>query len=202
MIKYIALFFVYARKVINRLYMYLARSLFAEHGTRLVFSPLESRLDYAHISVGDHVYIGPGASFTAANSHIYIGNGVMFGPNVTIQGGNHAFHIVGKLLADYTLADKKKTDDEPVRIGDDVWIGTGAILLKGSRVGRGAIVAAGAVVNRDVPPYSICGGVPARVIKFRWGLDDILNHESICYPPEKRVSKELLEKAFNNNQKK
>lgn len=55
-----------------------------------------------------------------------------------------------------------------VQIGNDVWIGTGAILLDGVTIGNGAIVAAGAVVNKDVPPYAVVGGVPAKIIKYRF----------------------------------
>lgn len=54
-------------------------------------------------------------------------------------------------------------------IGNDVWIGTRAIIMPGVRIGDGAVIAAGAVVTRDVPPYAVVGGVPARVIKFRFG---------------------------------
>jgi len=57
---------------------------------------------------------------------------------------------------------------EPVRIGNDVWIGNRAVIMGGVTVGDGAIVAAGAVVTKDVPPYAIVGGVPARVIKYRF----------------------------------
>ena len=55
-----------------------------------------------------------------------------------------------------------------MQIGNDVWIGTGAILLDGVTIGNGAIVAAGAVVNKDVPPYAVVGGVPAKIIKYRF----------------------------------
>ena len=56
---------------------------------------------------------------------------------------------------------------EPVLIGDDVWIGTGAIILQGIQIGHGSIIAAGAVVTRDIPPYSIAMGTPARVTGSR-----------------------------------
>ena len=61
----------------------------------------------------------------------------------------------------------------PIRIGDYVWIGAGAVILQNVRVGKGAVVAAGAVVSRDVPPYAIVGGVPARVIGKR---NEVLNY--------------------------
>ncbi len=109
----------------------------------------------------------------------------MFGPNVTIRGGNHASHIIGKYLFDYTDADKLPEDDEPVIIEDDVWVGTGAIILKGVRVGTGAIIAAGAVVTKDVPPYTIVGGVPAKVIKHRFNKEELAQHISLI---EKRAA--------------
>jgi len=60
------------------------------------------------------------------------------------------------------------SDDRPVIIGSDVWIGRGAIVLPGVTLGDGCIVGAGSVVTRDVPPYAICGGIPAKVIKYRF----------------------------------
>lgn len=64
-------------------------------------------------------------------------------------------------------------------IGNDVWIGTGAIILKGVTVGDGAVIASGAVVTKDVPPYAIVGGVPAKIIKFRFDARTIEKMEKI-----------------------
>ena len=61
----------------------------------------------------------------------------------------------------------------PIVIGNDVWLGTNAIVLSGVTVGDGAVVAAGAVVTRDVPPYAVVAGVPARVIKMRFSAEQI-----------------------------
>ena len=75
-------------------------------------------------------------------------------------------------------------------------------LLSGVHIGRGAIVAAGAVVSKDVPPYSIVGGIPARIIKFRWTIEEILEHEHILYPEEERLAKyELIEIFQKHNDK-
>jgi acetyltransferase-like isoleucine patch superfamily enzyme len=172
--------------------MYLYKHQFADCGKNVIFYPTQSDIYYRHISIGNQVYIGPGASLIALISYIKIGNKVSFGPNVTIRGGNHSAHIIGKFMADYQTSDKRLEDDQPVIIEDDVWVGTSAIILKGVRIGRGAIVAAGAVVIKDVPPYSIVGGVPAEVLKFRWNVEEILQHEKMLYSPQERLSEVLL----------
>jgi len=181
-----------AAKAYDRILMHLYKFQFARCGRNVVFYPTRSDLYYRHISIGNDVFIGPGASFIALVSSITIGDKVMIGPNVTIRGGNHSTHIVGRMMADYCLSDKLPQDDEPVVIETDVWVGTGAIILKGVRVGRGAIIAAGAVVTKDVAPYSIVGGVPAHHIRFRWGSEDIIRHESLVYPPHERLDAEFV----------
>jgi acetyltransferase-like isoleucine patch superfamily enzyme len=178
-------------RIYERTLMYIYKEQFASCGKRVYFNPAKSYFLYKTISIGNHVSIGRGAMFMASESSIKIGDNVMFAPNVSIVGGNHSTHIVGKLMADYKLSDKLATDDLPVIIEDDVWVGTGACILNGVTIHRGAIVAAGAVVTKDVPPYSIVAGVPAKVIKYRWGKDEINKHEEMVYPPSKRLGKIL-----------
>ncbi|MDP4268280.1 MAG: DapH/DapD/GlmU-related protein [Bacteroidota bacterium] len=172
--------------------MRIFKSLFKKCGKNVYFSPTKSLFSYENISIGDNVYIGPGAVFLSSVSYIKIGDKTFFGPNTTIVTGNHSNYIIGKLMADYQLKDKLPTDDAPVIISNDVWIGTGAIILKGVTIDRGAIIAAGAVVTKDVPPYAIVSGVPARLIKFRWKLSEIIQHEEMLYNKENRINEELL----------
>lgn len=87
----------------------------------------------------------------------------MIAPSVSIRDTDHGFSRTDIPMMQQDL------DTSPVCIGDDVWIGHGAIILKGVRIGDGAIVAAGAVVTRNVAPFSIVGGVPAREIAKRNG---------------------------------
>ncbi len=181
------------KSVWNRILILYYREKFAECGSNVTFNPMVSNIYYEHVSVGDFVYIGPGALLMATKeSHIYIRNNVLIGPEVSIVAGNHSSHILGKLMYDYIIEDKLSSDDEPVIIEDDVWIGTGAIILKGVTINRGSIIAAGALVTKDVPAYSIVGGVPARVLKYRWTPEEILQHESMIYPEDKRLSGEEL----------
>lgn len=175
----LALFLDFLSKAYDRCLMYIYKSLFFKVGVKCLFFPTKSDLHYKNISLGDQVFIGPGASFIATRSNIIIGNKVMFGPNVTIRGGNHSTHIVGRYMADYKSSDKLHSDDQDVVISDDVWVGTGAIILKGVHIGQGAIIAAGAVVNRDVSEYSIVAGVPAKHLKYRFSEDDIIRHKEL-----------------------
>ena len=101
------------------------------------------------------------------------------------------------LCSQITEENKPKGYDKDIVVENDVWIGCNVTLLAGVTVGRGAIIAAGAVVSKDVPPYAIAGGVPAKVIRFKWTVDQILEHESKLYPENERFSKEYLEQIIN-----
>jgi acetyltransferase-like isoleucine patch superfamily enzyme len=105
------------------------------------------------LDIGDQVDIG---EFThiRANGGIQIGSRVLIASHVVITSRTHPV----------TLPRYGVTDDAPVIIGDDVWIGAGAIVLPGVTIGDGAVVAAGAVVTRSVEPRAIVAGVPARTI--------------------------------------
>jgi len=179
--KLLAKLIVLIGKIYNRVLMYIFKSSFASIGRNVIFHPDKSEFTYKNITIGDNVGIGNGARFIAAISHIYIGNNVAFAPNVTIRGGNHRYDIIGKFITDYTEKDKRPEDDEAVHIGNDVWIGTNVTILKGVKIGNGAIVAAGALVNKSIPPYAIVGGVPAKILKYRFTEDEVKQHERILY---------------------
>lgn len=82
-------------------------------------------------------------------------------------------HPIDGLSSSFELCPPRPIENPPVVIGNDVWVGAKAVVLSGVTIGDGAVVAAGAVVTKDVPPYAIVGGVPARVIKFRFSEDMI-----------------------------
>jgi len=172
--------------------MLLYRPLFAAHGRNFRFDPAGD-YSYGTIYVGHDVHLGLRPFLNATRSTIRIGNKVIFGPEVTIRGGNHRTDLVGRFMFDVTEAEKLPENDRDVVIEDDVWIGTRAIILHGVTIGRGAIVGAGAVVAKNVPPYAIVGGVPAKVFKYRWDVETILRHEATLYPQQQRLSRNVLE---------
>lgn len=77
-------------------------------------------------------------------------------------------------------------------VEEDVWIGINVTLLAGAHIGRGAIIGAGAVVRGEVPPYAVVIGNPARIIKFKWSVEDIMEHEKKLYPENVRFSEAEL----------
>jgi acetyltransferase-like isoleucine patch superfamily enzyme len=114
-----------------------------------------------NISIGDHVLINSGGTFHAEYAPLIIGNDVLVGYEVMIFTFNHAIAKRDVLIRQQGHVAK------PVAIGNNVWIGARSIILAGVTIGEGAVIAAGAVVTKDVPPYTIVGGVPAKVMKQR-----------------------------------
>ena len=100
----------------------------------------------------------------------------MFGPKVTVITGGHRTDIVGRYMSSVTDSEKRPEDDRDIVFEGDNWIGANVTVLRGVKIGKGAVVAAGAVVTKDVPAYSIVGGVPAKVIKNRFSEEDLKRH--------------------------
>lgn len=83
-------------------------------------------------------------------------------------------------------------------VEEDVWIGINVTLLPGAHIGRGAIIGACSVVTKEIPPYAVAVGNPARVIKFKWSIEDIIKHEKALYPENERFSVEELRTCRKN----
>jgi len=108
------------------------------------------------VLIGDHTRIGLHNTIIGP---VKIGNHVNLAQGITVTALNHNFDDAEKRI------DEQGVSTNPVTIEDDVWIGANAVILPGVTIGNHCVVAAGAVVTKDVPPHSLMAGVPAKVIK-------------------------------------
>ena len=113
-----------------------------------------------NIIIGDNVTINRFSVITAKDK-VIIGNNVLIGSHVIINSGNHVFSNVDIPI------NQQGHSIAPIIIEDDVWIGSNACVLAGVTIGKGSVIGAGAVVTKNVEPYSVMGGVPATLIKKR-----------------------------------
>ncbi len=133
--------------------------------------------------LGDHTYIQRNSSVL----NCAIGKFCSIGPNVNIGLGQHpiervsthpAFYSITQPLAlTFAIGDTFEPY-KPIEIGNDVWMGHSSLIMDGVKIGNGAVIAANSVVTTDVPPYAIVGGVPAKIIRYRFDDETIRKIES------------------------
>jgi acetyltransferase-like isoleucine patch superfamily enzyme len=112
------------------------------------------------IVIGSHTAIGA-YSYIGAAGGVIIGDNVLFGQRVSVHAENHKFDRLDIPIREQGVS------RAGVRIEDDCWIGSHSVILDGVTIGKGAIVAAGSVVSRDIPPGAVVSGVPARLTRLR-----------------------------------
>ncbi|MDQ1284076.1 MAG: hypothetical protein QG620_424 [Patescibacteria group bacterium] len=117
-------------------------------------------LPHASIKIGRGVFIGEN-SVIRGQGGVTIGNDCLISPKVSILAVNHSFASADLLIKDQPL------DAKGIIIGDDVWVGGGATILDGVKIGRGSVIGAGSVVTKDIPEFSVAVGNPAKVVKSR-----------------------------------
>lgn len=173
---------------VYRITLFLKKSfykLFIENGLKGAFGQCGKHVKVArdseffpekNIYIGNNVSIGPYALFWSLHAKIQIEDNVLIGPRVTIVTGDHRSDIIGKHIIDVGENEKKQENDQDVIIENGAWIGANVTILKGVRIGTDAIIAAGSVVTKNVDPYSVFGGVPAKKIKDRFSKNDQLRH--------------------------
>jgi acetyltransferase-like isoleucine patch superfamily enzyme len=122
------------------------------------------------IHIGDRSSIGHN-SVLVCRERIQIGNDCMLAAFCYVLDVDHEFRQTGRPIREQGLR------IAPVVIGNDVWVGAGTIILRGVTIGDGAVIAAGSVVTRDVPPHTVVAGMPAKVIKRRDELEPAAAHE-------------------------
>lgn len=149
------------------------RGRFGHFGQGASFDPVTSRITgYEHLHLGAGVYIGPYAVLSA-NAEVSIGADTVIGPGFMLMTGDHKFSLPGVSYRELTEGDTR-----PVKIGRNVWIGARVTVLSGVTVGDASMLAAGAVVTKDVEPFSVVGGVPAEHLRWRFEGKDRALHEA------------------------
>lgn len=136
-----------------------AKKLFAYCGDNVIVERGAWFRTGGTLSVGDNSNIGINANI---NGFVSIGKDVLMGPDVIIMSRNHVFDNPNT-----PIRKQGYTEHRPVKIGDDVWISARVIILPGVTIGNGSVVAAGSIVTKDIPPYTVVVGVPAVPVKRR-----------------------------------
>lgn len=132
-----------------------------------------------NIYVGNNCQIGARSLFWSTRAKIILKDYVLMGPGVTIITGDHRTDIVGKHIIEVSDDEKLPEHDGDVVIESGTWIGANVTILKDVIIGEGAVVAAGAVVTKNVEPYTIVAGVPAKKIKNRFSEMDLEEHRCL-----------------------
>ena len=143
----------------------------------------------------DYSKIQPYCKFIMGdNSKVVIKKFSVFAPGVLVVDHNHVptVGIPHIFNGEYHIHD----NDKDIIVEEDCWVGANASLLPGAHLGRGCIIGAAAVVNREVPPYAVVVGIPGKVIGAKFSIDDIIKHEEEIYKPEERYSRSELESIF------
>lgn len=135
------------------------RGLFTEMGLNVNVEHNAFFGDGRNIRIGDHSGLGINSRLLGP---VTVGRHVMMGPDVIVFTSNHRCDRL-----DIPMTRQGSTDPGPVVIGDDVWIGARVIILPGVTIGEGAVIGAGSVVPRNVEPFAVVAGNPARVIRYR-----------------------------------
>jgi acetyltransferase-like isoleucine patch superfamily enzyme len=149
------------------------------------------------VNIGEYTYVNQGTIITSG----IIGKYCSIGPNCQIGLENHALHLPSTSPYLYGKNNILGTEEKfkelyaPPVIENDVWIGGNAVILQGVKIGTGAVVAAGAVVTKDVEPYAIVGGIPAKFIKYRFNSNTI---EYLLESQWWEKSTEEIKKIFEN----
>lgn len=144
----------------------ICKKKFRHFGNNADFRPGAYAIACSKISIGSNVVIRPGTMLSADTRDgdelgtIEIDDDVLLGPGIHIYVDNHAFHDLS-----IPVIEQGHYPTKPVKVERGAWIGAGVIILPGCSIGRNAIVGAGSIVTKDVPPFSVAVGNPACVVK-------------------------------------
>ena len=154
-----------------------------------------STLNQKNVFIDDFCVIQSHTNFISNKGKLIVKKYSVISSGCIIVPGSHQL-TVG--VPFYLSTTNHINDDEgDIIIDEDCWVGAGCILLPKCHIGRGAVVGAGSIVKKEIPPYAVVVGTPARIIATKFSINQILKHESLLYPPEERMSRNELEMIFS-----
>jgi len=160
----------FIKKTFRKLYYFSSVQNFKKHGNNLHFSSGGKIVRPKEIEMGDNIYISNGFHISARN--LKFGSNIMIGPNLVIECDNHIFNKIGHTM--FEMSQERTIGG--VTIEDDVWIGANVTILHGVKIGEGSVVGAASVVTKNLPPYTICIGIPCKPIKKRFSDIEMNQH--------------------------
>lgn len=151
-------------------------------------------LNGQNVELDDFTRLQPGIRVISSSGKLIVKKFSAIGAQCVIVPGSHVPTVgLPQYLSYLYLNDK----DSVIVVEEDCWVGAGSYLLSHCSIGRGAVVAAGSIVTKTVPPYAVVAGSPAKVIATRFTVEQILAHERVLYPEEERFQETYLRKLFN-----
>lgn len=169
----------------RRIYGYLLKTSLGYCGKNVVLHKPALCSNPANLYMYDNTSIMKNWTLISDTGKFIMKANSIAAPNLTVITGNH------NRLVDYTLEDciaNRLADvEKDVVVAEEVWLGANVTLLPGVTIGRGTTVAAGSVVTHDLPPYTLCAGIPAKVKKIYWTQEQIEKHEEVIYKKECRM---------------
>ena len=188
--------------IITIIRRFIKRGLQLPYKRKLAYCGRDNDIHYpcnlgnpSHIYLYDYTLIQPGCRFIIHTGRVYIKKWSSLSCNCTIVTGNHVptVGVNQRMLGRYHINDVEKD----VHIDEDCWVGANVTLLGGAHLHRGVIVGANSLVNKEIPPYAVIAGSPARIIASKFTIDQIIEHEKMLYPANERFSRKDLEEIFN-----
>lgn len=172
------------------------KSKYGQYGDDIVLTPPIYFNNPANVFFKGKNIIGQFSNIQTKNAKLVFGYGSGAAEGLQVSTDNH-MSFIGRMFRDVDESESDKyTDIGDVIIDEDVWIAKNVILLHSVHIGRGAIVGAGSVVRKNIPPYAIVIGNPAKVVGFRFTPNEIIEHEIQLYPIGERLQIEQLEKNY------
>ena len=157
-----------------------------------LYGPLN--LDPQFVELEEYVRLQPNIRMISHGGKLIVKKYSAIGAGTVIIPGSHIPTVGLPQFLSQTHINDVATD---IIVGEDCWIGSGSYLLSHAKIGRGCVVAAGSIVTKEIPPYAVVAGSPAKIIASRFSISQIIKHETILYPPEERINKETLEELFD-----